>query len=110
MFCNDIGYKEYVVFNKEVGKERFGKLYNKIYQIISPKLQMKTELLEDQWKKSVTDEQWKKLAQIPEFDREVVEKIVGFTLPIDDEPEESVQEMTVEEISKLVGKKVKIVE
>lgn len=55
---------------------------------MNPNLQMKMELFEDEWKKNVTAEQWKELAQIPEFDRDVVEKIVGFTLPLDDEPKD----------------------
>ena len=73
---------------------------------MNPNLQMKTEMFEDEWKKNVTDEQWKELSQIPEFDREVVESIVGFTLPLD---EEDMKEMTVKEVEELVGKKVKII-
>ena len=109
MFCYDIGFKEYVVFNKEVGKERFQEVYNKITSIMNPNLQMKTEIFEDEWKKNVTTEQWKELAQIPEFDRKVVESIVGFTLPLEDETKEDVKEMTVKEVEELVGKKVKII-
>jgi len=76
---------------------------------MNPNLQMKTEMFEDEWKKNVTTEQWKELSQIPEFDREVVESIVGFTLPLEDETKEDVKEMTVKEISKELGREIKII-
>ena len=103
-FCYDIGFKEYVVFNKEVGKERFNEVYNKIESIMSPNLQMKDENFSNEWKKNIKKEQWIELSKIPEFDRKVVESIVGFELPLDDS-EEEVKEMTVKEISKELGKK-----
>ena len=107
-FCYDIGFKEYVVFNKEVGKERFREVYNKIENIMSPNLQMKDNSFIDEWKKNIKKEQWIELSKIPEFDRKVVESIVGFELPLDDS-EEEVKEMTVKEVEELVGKKVKII-
>jgi hypothetical protein len=109
IFCYDTGFKEYVVFNKEVGKERFDKLYSEIQDIMDPNLQMKMELVEDEWKKNVTKEQWIELSKIPEFDKKVVESIIGFELQLEEEKAE-VKEMTVEEISKLIGKTVKIIE
>lgn len=109
MFCYDLGFKEYVVFNKEVGKERFEELYSQITSIMSPNLQMKMESFEDEWKKNVSTDQWKELAQIPEFSRKVVESIVGFTLPLEDEPKEDIKEMTVKEVSEKLGYDVKII-
>ena len=107
MFCYDIGFKEYIVFNKEVGKERFGELYSSINNIMSPNLQMKMELFTDEWKKNITNEQWKKLSKLPEFDRDVVENIVGFTLPLD-ATEEDTEEITMEELCSELGRTVKI--
>ena len=72
---------------------------------MSPKLQMKMELFEDEWKKNVTKEQWQELSSIPEFDRKVVESIVGFTLPPEDEQAEEVEELTMEELCKEKDKK-----
>jgi len=108
IFCYDIGFKEYVAFNKEVGKERFEELYIKITNIIKPNLQMKLEIFEDEWKKNVSKEQWVELSKIPEFDRKVVENIVGFTLPLED-TEEKVKEMTVKEISEKLGYDIKVI-
>ena len=108
MFCYDIGFKEYVVFNKEVGKERFDELYSKITDIINPNLQMKDKSWKDEWNKNVTQKQWIELSKIPEFDRKVVESIIGFELDLEEE-KEVVKEMTVKDVEELVGKKVKIV-
>ena len=108
MFCYDIGFKEYVVFNKEVGEERFNELYSKIKNIMNPALQMKTELFEDEWKKNVTKERWVELSKIPEFDKKVVESIIGFELDLEDK-EEKAEEMTVKDVEELVGGKIKIV-
>jgi len=71
---------------------------------MSPNLQMKDENFSNEWKKNIKKEQWIELSKIPEFDRKVVESIVGFELPLDDS-EEEVKEMTVKEISKELGKK-----
>ena len=108
-FCYDIGFREYVVFNKEVGKERFEEVYNKIESIMIPNLQMKGELFSDEWKKNVKKDEWIELSKIPEFDRKVVEDIVGFKIPLDDGEEEEVKEMTVKEISKELGREIKII-
>ena len=88
IFCHEIGFKEYVVFNKEVGKERFEQLDSKISSIMQPNLQMKMNFFEDEWKENITTEQWKKLAEIPEFDRKVVESIVKFTSPLAEQEKE----------------------
>ena len=107
-FCHDIGFKEYVVFNKEVGKERFQELYSKIENIMSPNLQMKDNEWSDEWKKNVAKEQWVELSKIPEFDREVVENIVGFELPLDEPDKETTEELTMEEVCKELGRTIKI--
>jgi len=110
IFCHDIRYKEYVAFNKEVGKERFKELCLKIDSIMKPNLDMKEGIYTEEWKKNVTAQQWKDLAQIPEFDREVVENIVDFTLPLNEENEEveEVEELTMEQLCKELGRTVKI--
>ena len=69
---------------------------------------MKLEIFEDEWKKNVSKEQWVELSKIPEFDRKVVENIVGFTLPLED-TEEKVKEMTVKEISEKLGYDIKVI-
>jgi len=74
-----------------------------------PNLQMKGELFSDEWKKNVKKDEWIELSKIPEFDRKVVEDIVGFKLPLDDSEEEEVKEMTVKEISKELGREIKII-
>ena len=66
---------------------------------MNPKLQMKMELFDDEWKKNTTAKQWKELAQIPEFDREVVESIVGFTLPLEEETKERNVDDVLENLS-----------
>jgi len=47
---------------------------------------------------------WTELAKLPEFDKEVVEKIIGFKLDL-----ETAKEMTVREISEKLGYEVKII-
>jgi len=94
IFCHDISFKEYVAFNKEVGEQRFEEIYSKVSSIMSPNLQMKDNNFSDEWKKNITKKQWKELSQIPEFDREVVENIVGFTLPLKKNTQEDVKEIT----------------
>ena len=80
-----VGYqKNYYAFNKYVGKEKFNELYYKVHNILpNSRVGLKDSNKKEEWKK-VTNEQWRKLSQIPEFDKEVVESIVGFNINFDD--------------------------
>ena len=81
-----IGYqKNHHAFNKQVTKERYKEILKIVREILKDlKLELNTKDWSDEWKK-VTNEQWKKLSEIPEFDKEVVEGIIGFELPEEDE-------------------------
>lgn len=77
-----IGYqKSFYVFNGYVGEKR----YNEIFKLISDIMKdVKFDLnsnnsWRDEWKK-VPQDVWIKLSQIPEFNKSVVENIIGFTL------------------------------
>ena len=82
---NSFQQKRYRAFNKEVGKERYYKILNLIkYDILKDiKLELNENSWEDEWKK-VSSEQWKRILAIPEADKKVIEKIIGFEL---NEPE-----------------------
>ena len=84
---NSVQQKKYRAFNKEVGKERYDEILDLIVDDILKgfKLELKENSWEDEWKK-VTNEQWKRILAIPEADKKVIEKIIGFELIID-EPE-----------------------
>ena len=100
------GFQKYNrAFNEQVTEERFLEIVklikNDILKDFKPKLNK--EDWSDEWKK-VTKEQWKRIAEIPEFDKWIVEAIIGFELDL-----EEVEEMTVEQISKELGREIKIV-
>ena len=64
--------KRYRVFNKKVGKDRYYEIKKQIDEIFK-------DLKIDEWKK-VENKQWKQLSEIPEFDKKIVENIIGFEL------------------------------
>ena len=64
--------KRYRVFNKKVGKDRYYEIKKQIDEIFK-------DLEIDEWKK-VENKQWKQLSEIPEFDKKIVENIIGFEL------------------------------
>jgi len=72
--------KRYRAFNKEVGKKRHFEILSEIREILKD---LKLELNEDSWSeewKKVTQEQWNKILSIPEADKDILEKIVGFKI------------------------------
>lgn len=83
-----IGYqKNYHAFNKPVTEERYQKIINYCKEVLKDlKLELNENSWEDEWKK-VTTEQWLKLSKLPEWDKEVVEGIIGFELDLESEPE-----------------------
>ena len=76
-----IGYqKNHKAFNKDITEDRYKEILKQTKEILKDlKLELKDNDWEDEWKK-VTPEQWKQLSEIPEFDKEVVEGIIGFEL------------------------------
>ncbi len=86
VFCYNLDKKEYYAFNKDVGEDRYNEIRDLIKNDILKdlKLELNENPWEDEWKK-VTAEQWRKLSEIPEFDREVVENIVGFEIRLEDD-------------------------
>ena len=96
-----IGYqKNYHAFNKDVGESRYKEILKIVKDILKDfKLDARV-YWPNEWKK-VTTEQWKKLSEIPEFDKEVVEKIIGFELDLNTEDEvDVVVEGNVKRISR----------
>ena len=82
---NSFQQKRYRAFNKEVGITRYNEIVDLIkYDILKDlKLELNENSWEDEWKK-VSSEQWKRILAIPEADKKVIEKIIGFEL---NEPE-----------------------
>ena len=78
------GYqKNFMAFNKKVTEERHNEIFDECRKVLKDlKLKLNEEEWSDEWKK-VTQEQWLKLSEIPEFDKEVVEGIIGFKLDND---------------------------
>jgi len=81
-----IGYqKNYHAFNKPVSEERYQEIFKHCKEVLKDlKLELNKNNWSDEWKK-VTTEQWNKLAELPEWDKEVVEGIIGFELDSKDE-------------------------
>lgn len=102
---NSFQQKRYRAFNKEVGENRYLEIVRLIKNDILKdfKLELSKNSWKDEWKK-VTNEQWKRLSEIPEFDIDVVELIIGFKPEIKD-----VEEMTLKEICKELGRDIKII-
>ena len=80
------GYqKNYMAFNKKVSEDRYSEILIKVREILKDlKLELNEEDWSDEWKK-VIRKQWIEISKIPEFDREVVEKIIGFELDLDND-------------------------
>ena len=81
-----IGYqKNYHAFNKSVSEERYQEIFKHCREVLKDlKLELNKNNWSDEWKK-VTTEQWNKLAELPEWDKKVVEGIIGFELDLKDE-------------------------
>lgn len=109
LFCyaedvNKDGFQQlrYRVWNKEISEDRYFEVRSKVKDILKDlKLELNGNYWSEEWKK-VTKEQWLELSKIPEFDKEITEKIIGFKL---EEP----KEMTVTEISEKLGYEIKII-
>ena len=74
--------KRYRVFNKKVGKNRYYEIRSEIDKIFKD-LELNKNDWTDGWKK-VTNKQWKELSEIPEFDKDIVESMIGFKLDLED--------------------------
>ena len=77
-----IGYqKNYHAFNKPVSVERFNQIVDLIKNDIlkDSKLELNEKTWSEEWEK-VTKDQWKRISEIPEFDKDVVEGIIGFNI------------------------------
>lgn len=100
-----IGYqKNYHAFNKPVSKERYNEILNLVKEILKDlKLELNKNSWSDEWKK-VSREQWMELSKIPEFDKEVVEGIIGFELDLKIQ-----EEMTLKQVCKELGRDIKII-
>ena len=73
--------KRWRAFNKEVGEERWREIREEVRETLSDlKLEVNKNDWSDEWKK-VKPEQWKRILEIPEADKNIIEKIVGFELP-----------------------------
>ena len=73
--------KRWRAFNKEVGEKRWREIRDEVRETLSNlKLELNENSWADEWKK-VKPEQWKQILEIPEADKDIIEKIVGFELP-----------------------------
>ena len=81
-----IGYqKNHHAFNKPVSEERYKEILKYCREVLKDlKLELNKESWTNEWNKVTTD-QWNKLAELPEWDKEVVEGIVGFELDLEEE-------------------------
>ena len=104
MFCYDIKSKEYEAFNKPVTEGRLAEIKT-IWDKIKGdfKLELKDNSWKDEWKK-LPQSAWVELSKLPEFDKKVVENIIGFELNL-----ETTRKMTVKEISEKLGYEVEII-
>lgn len=113
IFCLDDGkyeskgegyQKNCRAFNLDVSEKRYKEILKEVKEILKDfKLELSKNSWADEWRK-VSKEQWLKLSQIPEFDKEVVEGIIGFELDLN-----KVEEMTIEQVCKELGRDIKIV-
>ena len=72
--------KRYRVFNKKVSKSRYYEIREQINEIFKDlELELDKNKWINEWKK-VKNKQWKQLSKIPEFDKKIVENIIGFEL------------------------------
>ena len=95
---NSFQQKRYRAFNKEVEKKRYSEIRDLIRYDILKDLTLKMDKSwTDEWKK-VSSEQWQRILEIPEADKEVIEKIVGFNLNL--EKAEEMLEIDGRQVSK----------
>ena len=84
IFCNNIRLKKFYAFNKQATEERFYEIKNFWNEIKGDfKLELKDNEWEAEWERLPNDV-WQKLSTLPEFDKEVVEKIIGFEINLKD--------------------------
>jgi len=75
-------HKLYHAFNKDVWETRYKEILKEVKEILKDlKLELNENYWIDEWKK-VTNKQWIELSKIPEFDKKVVEWIIGFELDL----------------------------
>jgi len=88
---NSFQQQRYRAFNKEVGQKRYIELLDLIKDDILKDFTLDaSNNWTEEWKK-VTPEQWKRLSEIPEYDGDVVEMVVGFKPQVDDATEEAMK-------------------
>ena len=78
--------ERYRAFNKVVGEKRYKEILKEIREIFGSdfKLELNENTWEDEWRK-VAKEKWIKISKIPEFDKKVVEGVIGFKLDLDEQ-------------------------
>jgi len=88
---NSFQQPRYRAFNKKVGKERYNQISKLIKNDIFKDFTLDTRRdWTEEWRR-VTPEQWKRLSEIPEYDADVVEMVVGFKPQADDATEEAMK-------------------
>ena len=81
----------YRAFNKEVGEKRYYEIKDLIRDDILKdlKLDLNKNSWVDEWKK-VSSDQWNRILEIPEADKEIIEKIIGFKIDLE-KPEDLIE-------------------
>ena len=98
---NSFQQKRYRAFNKEVGKKRYEEILKEVRNIFKDfKLNLKSKTWNKAWQDCPV-EVLNKLKDIPEYNKECVEYITGRKI-------DNIEEMTVEEICKELGRDIKI--
>ena len=71
-----------MAFNKQVTNNRFNEIRDIVVKTFSGlKLELNNNTWVGEWKK-VSNDKWIELSKLPEFDKSVVEAIIGFTLDL----------------------------
>ena len=77
---NSFQQKRYRAFNGEVGEKRYYEILLVVKEILKDlKLELNKNSWIEEWKK-VTSEQWNEILSIPEANKEIIEKIIGFEI------------------------------
>ena len=77
---NSFQQKRYRAFNKEVGEKRYNEILKEVREILKDiKFEIKDSNWSEEWKK-VSQEQWERILAIPEADKNIIEKIIGFEI------------------------------
>ena len=77
--------KRYRAWNKEVGEDRYKEIKEKVLNIME---EVKPELNENSWKEEwgkVPNSVWLEISKIPEFDKEITEKIINNKISLEQE-------------------------